>query len=414
MAETREFVPRELPPSLYAVLYAPLGLAQGFVTVTLGYLLAHNGVSVAAIGTVVGLFLLPQTCKFLTGPLIDTSLTPRLWYALTLALGCALLAAFAFMPLTPPDAPALSVLGLLMGVAFTTATSAVTTAMAGTTPTERRGAVGGWQQCGSLGGIGLGGGLGLWIAEHHGGQTAAALTLAAICALCFLPFLRLRSPPRERGEPLGDRLIDLVRVLWELVRTREGVLILMACVLPASLGAATGLLSAVAGDWHASADLVALMLGAASGVANLPGCLLGGYLCDLFPRRTVYVIAAIACAAGEAAMAFGPHTPLAFSAFVILNAVLLGVAWAAISAVIFDKLTGRGAATLSTVLSSLGNLPVSVVTVVVSAVETRQGSTAMLLAEAGIAAVAMALYITMASLWRPKRVSTTTELAAAA
>ena len=113
-------------------------------------------------------------------------------------------------------------------------------------------------------------------------------------------------------------------------------------------------------------------------------------------------------------MAFGPHTPVAFSAFVILNAVLLGVAWAAISAVIFDKLTGRGAATLSTVLSSLGNLPVSVVTVVVSAVETRQGSTAMLLAEAGIAAVAMALYIAVASLWRPKRVSTTTELAAAA
>jgi len=403
---------RALPPPLYGFLYAPPGLAQGFVTITLGYLLSRNGVSVAEIGAIVGLFLLPAAWKFVAGPFIDTSLTPRAWSGLSLAVGCGLMAVFAFVPLTSANAGLLSLLGLLMGVAFITSTSAVTAAMAQTTSTERRGAVSGWQQCGNLGGIGLGGGLGLWIAEHAGGQAAAALSLTAICAACFWPFLRLNPPQRPGGENLGARLVDIARAFWELARTRAGVLIILLVVMPASLGAANGLLAAVAGDWRASADLVALMLGAVSGIANLPGCLIGGYLCDLFPRRTVCVLAALACALGEGAMALGPHTPLAFSLFVVLNAVLLGVAWAAVSAVIFDKLTGRGAATVASILSSLANVPVSVVTMIIGGVETRHGSTAMLLTEAGIAIVALGLYTLVASLWRPTE-SPAAQLAAA-
>jgi MFS family permease len=178
-------------------------------------------------------------------------------------------------------------------------------------------------------------------------------------------------------------------------------LTILLVTLPAALGAATSLLSGVAGDWHASADLVALMLGVVGGLANLPGCLIGGYLCDRFPRRTVYVLAALACALGEAAMALGPHTPAAFCVFVILNAVLLGAAWASVSAVVFDQLSGRGAATVASVLSSFANLPVSVVTLIVAGFETKHGSTGMLLAEAGIAVAAMAIYGLVAAVWRP-------------
>ncbi|MDB5475286.1 MAG: AmpG permease [Phenylobacterium sp.] len=404
---------RELPPPLYGFLYAPQGLTTGFVTVTLGYLLTHNGVSVAAVGAVVGLHLLPLTWKFVAGPVIDTSLTPRIWCALTLVIGAALLAGFAVAPLTPAGVPALGALALAAGAAMTASSSSVTAAMAQTTPSERRGGVAAWQQIGALGGTGLGGGLGLWIAEHAGGQAPAALTLAALCLACAWPLVLLRTEAREAGLPLWPRLVDVWGAFWALARTRSGALIILVVTLPAALGAATNLLSAVAGDWHVSADLVALMLGAVSGVANLPGCLIGGYLCDRFPRRTVYVIAALGCALGEAAMALGPHTPLAFCAFVTLNAVLLGAAWAAVSAVVFDKLSGRGAATVASALSSFANLPVLVVTVIVARVQVKQGSTGMLLTEAGMAVVAMALYWAVASLWRPAK-DVAVELAAAA
>jgi hypothetical protein len=69
---------RELPPPLYAFLYAPQGLTTGFVTVTLGYLLTHNGVSVAAVGAVVSLHFLPQTWKFVASVLSSLANLPVL------------------------------------------------------------------------------------------------------------------------------------------------------------------------------------------------------------------------------------------------------------------------------------------------------------------------------------------------
>jgi MFS transporter, PAT family, beta-lactamase induction signal transducer AmpG len=149
--------------------------------------------------------------------------------------------------------------------------------------------------------------------------------------------------------------------------------------------------------------MVALTLGAVSGIANLPGCVLGGYVCDRFPRRTVYVLASLACALGEAAMAWGPHTPGWFAVFVILNAAMQGFGWAAIAAVCFEQLGARAAATVGAVLTSLSNLPVVVMVAVVGAVQPKFGSSGMLLTEAACAVGAMVLYMAVATIWRPAR-----------
>ncbi|MDB5444450.1 MAG: Nitrate/nitrite transporter NarK, partial [Phenylobacterium sp.] len=63
-----QIVGRAIPPFLFGVLALPVGLGRGFVTVTLAYLLAHNGVSVAAIAAMVSLFVIPEVWKFLIGP----------------------------------------------------------------------------------------------------------------------------------------------------------------------------------------------------------------------------------------------------------------------------------------------------------------------------------------------------------
>src|SRR5437870_4322534 len=80
------------------------------------------------------------------------------------------------------------------------------------------------------------------------------------------------------------------------------------------LGAASNLFGAIAGDWRASADLVAVVTGMLGGLASVPGCIFGGYLCDRFPRRTFYIFAALANAGGEVLMALAPHTPFWFAA----------------------------------------------------------------------------------------------------
>ena len=62
-------------PSLFAILVLPLGVAFGYVQVTLGYLLARGGVPVGQIAAVVAAGFLPYVLKFLWAPLVDTTLT---------------------------------------------------------------------------------------------------------------------------------------------------------------------------------------------------------------------------------------------------------------------------------------------------------------------------------------------------
>ena len=297
---------RGLAPFLFAFLSLPGGMAQGFITVSLSYLLRHNGVSVAAIAGLVGLHLLPQTWRFLIGPAVDMSLSTPRWYLICIAATIACFAALALTPLTVTTMPLLSALALAMGVAIAASAASIAAIIAGTMPDARRGAVAGWVNTGNLGGVGLGGGAGLWLAVHAGGPSVAALVLAAISLACALPALWVRTSARRRGASIIIQTSGLGRDLWALLRTRKGALAGVVVTIPACLGAASNLFAAVAGDWRASADLVAVVTGVLGGLVTVPGCVLGGYLCDRFPRRVVYVWACLACAAGEAAMAWAP------------------------------------------------------------------------------------------------------------
>src|SRR5207249_9923681 len=83
------------------------------------------------------------------------------------------------------------------------------------------------------------------------------------------------SPSASSPPSLHDALpISFVaQDLWSVARARMGFLALVLCFLPLGSGAATGLWSAVAGDWHATADTVALVTGLASGLISAAGCI---------------------------------------------------------------------------------------------------------------------------------------------
>jgi len=316
---------------------------------------------------------------------------------LTVVVTAACLGALAFVPLTSAALPLLNAISLIGGAAAVASTSSAAGAMALAIPNKQRGAVAGWAQAGSFSGTGVGGGVGLWLAVHGGGPRVAALTLAAACVLCALPMLRMRVPSTARAAALKAQAGDLGRRLWALLRTRQGILVCVVVLLPACLGAASNLFAAVAADWHASANVVAVVTGVLGGLVSVPGCIVGGYLSDRFPRRTVYVWVALANAGGEALMAWAPHTPVWFAGMGLTNAFLLGMGYSTLNAIIYECLGEHGAVTVFSVLSSLGNLPVLLMMMVVAWVQTRHGSTAMLLTEAGIAVVALVGYVTLVS-----------------
>ncbi len=391
---------RGIAPPLYAVLALSGGVAQGIVVVTLTNLLPRHGVSVAVIAIMGALWVVPAACRFLVSPAVDLSLTPIRWCLISVAATVLAILALAIAPLTPAGMPLLCALVLVMGFAVAFGSVAVSAAMALTTPLEKRGAVAGWGNAGALGGTGLGGGLGIWLTGHAGGFGVATMVLAPITLLSALPLILFRLPPRIRPPGMRQKLGELGGALATLARSRGGVLALVVILLPACLGAAAGLFPAVAGGWRASNDLVALTAGVLAGIVVIPGAIVGGYLCDLFPRRPTYVAAAFVYAAAEAAMAFAPHTPTVFVVFLLLLAFLQGVGYAAVNAVILECLGVVAPATVSAVMGSVVNIPVVIGGALIGLVQTRYGSTWMLLAEAIVAVVVLALYSAWAWFWR--------------
>ncbi|HEV2366136.1 MAG TPA: MFS transporter [Caulobacteraceae bacterium] len=401
-ADEPAFQPRGIAPPFYALILLPSGFVGGFATVTLGYVLSHHGVGVAAIAGLVGVSLLPLTWQFVAGPMIDISLTAARWYLVCTLVLMVAYCALAFSPMTPRALPLLDVLIFTASAAGTGQNSAGRAAMAATTPVDRRGPIAGWSQAANLGGQGLGGGLGLWISTHAGGVQAAALSLAGLSALCAAPMLYLRAPRRDPADSLGRRLSAVGSEMLQLIRTRSGALAIIVVTIPAALGAVASIIASVAGHWRASADLVALTNGVLSGAISIPGCIFGGYLCIRFPSRPVYVWGALACALEEAAMALAPHTPAAFVGFILGYNLLLGVAYGGFATVVYECLGRAGAATVGGFMFSLANLPVLLVTLLVGQVGKHHGANTMLLTEAAIAVVVLAAYSALAWFWKPR------------
>jgi PAT family beta-lactamase induction signal transducer AmpG len=386
--------PRPAPhPVLWLVLYLPYGIGTGYVTVTLAWLLSHVGASVAAVATLAGLGLAPNTWKVLWAPIVDVTLTAKRWFLISNAASAATLAAFAFLPLTVAMLPAIGWLVLVNSVAGTMTSIATNRMMAFDTTDADKGRAAGWSQAGNLGGVGLGGGAGLWIAQHTGQPWIAAVAVALACLVCNAALLALRDPPRmAKGPSYASVLLETGRDVWSLLKRRIGLLACFIMLLPIGTGSAQNLWAALAKDWGASADMVALIGGVLQGLAGIGGCIAGGYVCDRMDRKRAYLLFGAVMAASSLAMAFGPRTPMAFLLFATVYNVAVGLSYAAYSAVTLEAIGQGAAATKFNLISSISNAPILVVTLVDGWAETRWGAGGMLLVEAGLGVIAIAIF----------------------
>lgn len=394
-------VVRGLSPAWYTLVFLPYGTTTGFFTITLGFTLAQHGISFKTISGVAGLFLLPNTLAFLVGPFLDIWLNPKRWYLISMVVGAVCLLTLGVAPESPQTTLLLNALALACGIAFTAVLSAGTAAMTLTTPMARRATVSGFAQVGTYSGIGAGGGAALWLASHGAGQAGAAIIMAALCVVCAAPVLWLRLPPRPDGQKLAHQTVDLGKALWELFTTRNGVLTVLVQTMPAGIGASFRLMAGLAGQWKADANLVALMMGALGALISIPGCIVGGYLCAKITGKAGYVAVSLVLAIAGTIMALGPRTPMAFAAQILFANFLLGICVTTCQAVVYEFLDHRATATMASVLNSLSNLPVVVMTFLVGWSQARFGTTNMMLQEAALGAVAVVGYAVLVRLWRP-------------
>ncbi|MEI9932103.1 MAG: MFS transporter [Rhizomicrobium sp.] len=385
-------------PVLYLILFFPMGISNGYVVVTLGYLLSQHNVSVAAVATLAALSLTPQMWKFLWAPLVDTTLTVRGWFLLSALVTGALMAATAFV--APTQANLLFLEGLVLAFSLTSSFNAMAadSLMAHGTGEDEKGRAGGWSQAGNLGGTGLGGGAVLWLSQHPGAEWTSAGAMILANLLPCLALLYFREPVfTHRAERYLRSLWNVFLEVWEVLKRREGALAFFIMLLPIGVGAAQNLFSAIAGDWHASANTVALATGVLSGVISMIGCVLGGVICDRMDRKTAYCLFGLVLAVFAAGMAVAPHTEAMYVVFTSAYNFITGLAYAAFGAVVLESIGTGAAATKYNVLAGISNFPIIYQTKIDGYGHDIWGSNGLLYADALCGVFAVAFYFTVAA-----------------
>ena len=368
----------------------PYGISSGFVSITLPFVLVRAGFSVALAASIVAIGVSSNLWRFLWGPVADLTLTARRWYLLGLGMSAATLLMVALLPLHQNAVAVLMTIVFISQVAGTLIVLPVGGLMAHTVAEGAKGRAAGWYQAGNLGGNGVGGGAGIWLASHFskeiaGGALAIAM-LASAAAIYFASDVRIVA-----SEGLGERMRILWRDILSMVRAAIPLFTIVLVCSPIGAGAMNNLWSAVAPDWRASADRVALVSGVLNGVISAIGCIIGGWVADRVGRWWAYFGSGLALAIVAIVMAVAPRSPESFIAGVLAYSFVNGIAYAAFSAVVLLAI-GRGAAsTKYATLSSLGNLPIVYMTASDGWVHDRYGTAWMLYYEALIAIVCIVL-----------------------
>lgn len=389
-------------PAVFLFLFLPFGAIPGYVVVTLGYLLAKAGVSVEAVAGMVALVLFPHAWKALWAPVVDTTLSARRWYVLAIVASSPCLLLMGFVPPRAESLALLTGLGLAISIASTFLGMATESLMAHTVADAAKGRASGWAQAGNVVGSGVGGGAALWLAGHYSGVIASGTLALANLACCAALFFVAKPAARARFGGALRNVTEVLRDVWAIARSRPGFLVLLLLVLPVGSGGAPHLVAAIAGDWHADGDTVALARGVLGGLIAAVGCFVGGFLSDKVDRKAAYLLFGLALAVCAAAMALAPHTPQMFVLFVCLYSFFNGVVFAGFSAVVLDAIGAGAAATKFSLMASLANLPAVYMTTLDGAIQARWGSDALLFTDAGLGLAGALVFLVVAAVTRPK------------
>jgi len=390
---------RHAHPIVFLFLIIPFGMMSGYLSVTIAYVLAQAGVSAGLIAGVIAASYIPHSWKFLWAPISDTTLTRKTWYLLAAGVSMTGVFALGAVPATEASLPLLTVVVLVSNIAVTFLAMSVESFMAHGTSDSGKGRAGGWFQAGNLGGQGVGGGAGLWMAQSLPDPWMAGAVLAAAGLACCLALAFVAEPQAvHRGGALAGNLKNVVKDLWAITRSRFGFLALVVCFLPIGTGAASNLWSAVAGDWHASADTVALVNGVFGGIIAAAGCIAGGYLCDRMDRKTAYCAYGALQALCAVAMAMAPRTEFTYIVFTMVYWFITGLTYAAFSAVVLEAIGHGAVATKYNLFASLSNMPIGYMTFVDGVAHDKWGPEGMLYTEAAIGLAGLAVFIVVVTM----------------
>lgn len=374
------------PAWVFGLMFLPLGLFTGALTVVFPFLAARHGMSIAAIGSVIGAGMLASPMKLLWTPLVDLFGTLRGWIVASATMTAVLTGCMLLVPTAPGST------GLLTAVAFAAGTGVAfsqigTSGLLALTVHEARlGAASGYVQGGQLAALGVGGAAGLWFATRYGSAFAAVI-IALFTIASSLSVLLVEEPERAHLSVTAHaRIASIARDIWDMACNRRRLFVIMLFLTPIGAGAASNLFAGIAGEWRAGAAMVALVTGLGAAFASAAGAFLYGRFADRFDRVASMLTAGALLAGSAALLALLPRTPSAFAVGTLIYALCLGCSYTAFSALLFETIGKGAAASKYCALNAFGNVPNAYMPVLLGLVHDRWSTTVMLWFEAVSAA----------------------------
>jgi len=385
------------PPWLFVLTGMPYGVVGSFAMTVMPYVAAAAHIEIEAIGWYGALLQLPTVLLFLYAPLVDIGPRRKHWLVAVSVLGAACLLASCVMPL-PQHVTAF--------LAFATAAQIISGLvgscngglMAAALPDEQRGKASGWYQTGNLSGGGLAATVALWMVGHQIDLWITGLTLAAMMVVPALAALWIDEPPRPPSNTgvFRQTLGDVRQVLF----SRLGITGIALCVSPVGTSALTYYFSGMTQLYGAGPNTAVLVTGLGSTGLTAVGAIVGGYLCDRYNRRVLYLGAGALTAVCGIVMALSPRTAQTYIVGVTVYTLIAGFGYAAFTATALETIgkNARAAATQFSLFVAAGNFAILYVGLIDTRFEAAHGVEGVIWSDATLNLVGIALLT--AAFWR--------------
>ena len=191
--------------------------------------------------------------------------------------------------------------------------------------------------------------------------------------------------PRERMQGLHELLRSLPAALvdlWTFVRTRQGMLIAVLCVIPFGSGTEAGLIGAIAREWAVTPDQLAA-LSVLAVVGGIAGAIISGWLSLRIGPWKTYVTLGWLMIVTMLGFSFAPRLPAYFLAVELGYRALGAGCYAALLGIVLTAI-GKGAASTKAAGRSLANLAFVYPALIEGAVHDKVNTRAMLLTDAAL------------------------------
>ncbi len=377
-------------PYYFFFLVLPYGISIGFANVVLPYFLIKNGFSVEATGTIAAIGIFSNVCRFLWGPVADITLSLRKWYWIGVLACVATLFLLCFLPYDLKHTALITSVVFLSQVAATFVVLPLGGLMAIRIHASKKGMVGGWYQAGNLGGVGFGGGAGLWLATNYS-IAMSGIFLCLVSLISALVIFLITDVTSSSASTFKQEMQVMCKELLSMIKVPILLFVMVLICMPIGTASASYLWSAIAGEWHVKANTIALITGALSGVISALGCVIGGWIADKKGVWWAYLGSGSLFAIVTLGMALLPFKSEVYITGVLGYSFCYGLINAAFSALALYATGTKLAATKYAMISSLANIPVVYVTYIDGWVHDKYGSKYMLATEALAALVFVAI-----------------------